>query len=170
MARVVAAGLLLVSALALAGCAGAPTVPVPDEFSGSPVHAVASAFGPHLVDMRGRAVYQFGADLPGHSRCTGGCLQSWRVVPAPPVLPGHVDGAAATLGAITRPDGSRQLTVDGWPLYTYVGDPAPGTTRGQGVAASGGQWWLVDPTGHQIMALATSKPSPSAPNIYSRSY
>ena len=35
----------------------------------------------------------------------------------------------ATLGQIARPDGTMQLTVDGYPMYTYVGDSKPGRPR-----------------------------------------
>lgn len=55
-----------------------------------------------------------------------------------------------TLGSITRTDGTRQLTIDGLPLYTYAGDSKPGSTAGQGVNGSGGLWWAVSPAGTAI--------------------
>ena len=42
------------------------------------------------------------------------------------------DGVDATLiGTVVRPDGSKQLTVDGWPVYRYIKDmrPEPSTVR-----------------------------------------
>ena len=40
-----------------------------------------------------------------------------------------------------------QVTYNGWPLYFYAGDTAPGDTNGQG---QGGVWYVVDPTGNPI--------------------
>ena len=52
---------------------------------------------------------------------------------ASPALPGQV-------GTITRTDGSRQLTYNGHPLYTYIGHSAPGQARGNNLDLNGGLW------------------------------
>jgi predicted lipoprotein with Yx(FWY)xxD motif len=58
------------------------------------------------------------------------------------------EGVDATLlGTITRDDGSTQVTYNGWPLYYFHEDAAPGDTNGQGV---GGVWFLVSPEGEAI--------------------
>jgi predicted lipoprotein with Yx(FWY)xxD motif len=44
---------------------------------------------------------------------------------------------------ITRKDGTRQLTYDGAPLYTFSGDTKAGQMDGQGLNVSGGYWWMV---------------------------
>ncbi|MFB6784373.1 MULTISPECIES: hypothetical protein [unclassified Streptomyces] len=44
----------------------------------------------------------------------------------------------------TRPDGTKQLTIDCWPLYWYTGDKKPGETNGQGL---NGTWFTVRPDG-----------------------
>jgi hypothetical protein len=49
-----------------------------------------------------------------------------------------------------RSDGSTQLTVDGWPMYTYAGDSKPGQATGQGKNLSGGLWWVIAPSGKWI--------------------
>ena len=54
---------------------------------------------------------------------------------------------ATLLGTITRDDGSTQVTYNGWPLYYFHEDAAPGDTNGQGV---GGVWFLVSPEGEAI--------------------
>lgn len=46
------------------------------------------------------------------------------------------------LGVTTRTDGTKQVTYGGHPLYYYLGDTAPGQTKGQGV---GGVWFLIGP-------------------------
>ena len=55
-------------------------------------------------------------------------------------LPGRV-------GTIKRTDGAEQLTYNGHPLYTYIGDTAPGQANGNGVNAAGGLWHEVTTSG-----------------------
>ena len=55
---------------------------------------------------------------------------------ASPGVPGRV-------GTIKRTDGSQQLTYNGHPLYTYVGDSAPGQARGNNLNLNGGLWHEV---------------------------
>ena len=58
------------------------------------------------------------------------------------------EGVDSTLlGTITRDDGTTQVTYNGWPLYYFAGDTAPGDTTGQGME---GVWFLVSPTGEAI--------------------
>jgi predicted lipoprotein with Yx(FWY)xxD motif len=49
------------------------------------------------------------------------------------------------LGTITRTGGVIQATYDGHPLYTYVGDTAPGQANGNGLNLNGGLWREVMP-------------------------
>ncbi|WP_081617699.1 hypothetical protein [Amycolatopsis methanolica] len=50
-------------------------------------------------------------------------------------------------GVLVRPDGVRQLTLGGWPLYRYVNDTAPGQVNGQGVD---GTWFVIAPSGVKV--------------------
>jgi predicted lipoprotein with Yx(FWY)xxD motif len=61
---------------------------------------------------------------------------------------------ARHLGTVKRPDGRLQVTFEGMPLYTYVGDTAPGQAKGQGI--------------HGFVAVTTSAASsvPSGPPGY----
>jgi hypothetical protein len=59
----------------------------------------------------------------------------------------------ALVGITVRSDGTRQLTLAGWPLYRYTGDTAPGQTKGEGVA---GSWHAVGPAGKPAVATAKS--------------
>ena len=66
----------------------------------------------------------------------------------------HSPEVSATLGTIKRSDGSTQLTVNGWPMYTYSADSGPGQASGQGENLSGGLWWVVAASGAQIKLTA----------------
>jgi len=66
------------------------------------------------------------------------------------------------LGTITRTDGTKQVTYDGHPLYTFQLDTAAGDTKGQGSNNFGAKWWLLAPSGQPI--TSTSGGSSSAPS------
>ena len=52
-------------------------------------------------------------------------------------------GLPGTVGTITRTGGARQRTYNGHPLYTYIGDTAPGQARGNNLNLNGGLWHEV---------------------------
>jgi len=74
-----------------------------------------------------------------------------------PSAPGP--GITGKLGTITRSDGTAQATYNGHPLYTYVGDTAPGQAKGNGLNLSGGVWHEVTVS---VVAAAASAPSSSS--------
>jgi predicted lipoprotein with Yx(FWY)xxD motif len=53
----------------------------------------------------------------------------------------------ALLGTVEHPDAGLQITYNGWPLYVFTGDSAPGDTNGQG---QGDAWFALDPAGEPI--------------------
>ena len=53
------------------------------------------------------------------------------------------------MGTIATPDGKKQVTINGMPVYYYAKDQAAGDITGQGV---GGVWYLVAPSGEMITA------------------
>ncbi|HUM10108.1 MAG TPA: hypothetical protein VLT82_04065 [Myxococcaceae bacterium] len=93
----------------------------------------------YLADPAGRALYVFANDTVGASgtdpvsACTSdACKQNWPVfVAGDGTLPTGVDSAKLT--TFTRPDGRKQSALDGHPLYYFLGDTAPGDTKGHGV-------------------------------------
>ena len=124
--------------------------PAPDDSgdtSGASLATADSALGTIVVDGDGVAVYQFDSDSKGgdSSTCTGQCATNWPAVPGADT--GEFEGVTGTVGTITGVDGNPQLTLNGWPLYYYVGDTAAGQTSGQGV---GGVWWVLTPAGDPI--------------------
>lgn len=179
--RLTRAALAVAGMLALAGCASAGTPSGSATYSGTGaasavgstpsisgsyppafLHTVNSKYGPIVLDSAGSAIYVFTADSPGHPACTGSCLTYWPPVLAPAQSAG-VPSITATLGSLTLANGTHQLTVNGMPAYSYVGDTTSGDTTGEGVSSFGGRWWLVAPDGSAITGSAGStQPSPSA--------
>ena len=80
-----------------------------------------------LTNAKGLTLYSFGPDTPTTSRCNGTCAQNWLPVQGPATAP----GVTGPFGTIKRSGGSTQATFDGHPLYTFVGDTAPGQAKGQ---------------------------------------
>ncbi|POX40766.1 hypothetical protein C3486_12295 [Streptomyces sp. Ru73] len=120
----------------------------------------APGLGKVVTDSGGMTLYRFDKDTakPPKSACDGDCASTWPPVPAD-------DAKAATginaadLGSVTRSDGSKQLTLGGWPVYRYAKDAAPGDTKGQGV---GGVWHALAADGGKA-GEAAKKPPQAAP-------
>ena len=108
-----------------------------------------SDLGQILTAASGMTVYLFMPDAQGSPTCTDACAQAWpplTVDDASQVTGG--DGVdASLLGTVEHPGAGTQVTYNGWPLYLFSGDSAPGDTNGQG---QGGVWYVLDPTGNAI--------------------
>ncbi|MEH0971205.1 hypothetical protein V6U77_08755 [Micromonospora sp. CPCC 205546] len=129
-----------------------------EELNGRKVARMGSV----VTDQDGWILYRFDKDSndPPSSNCVDKCAQVWppALTDGDPELNGVSDDK---VGTVTRQDGSRQLTLDGWPLYRYVGDKKPGQWKGQGV---GGTWFVVAPDGRKnLSCLPTGTPKPVAP-------
>ena len=103
--------------------------------------------GSFLVDEKGMTLYLFTKDTPNTSVCYDKCATAW-----PPLLttgaPVAGDGVdASKFGTTTRKDGTVQATYNGWPLYYYEKDKAPGDVIGQDV---GGVWYVVSAAGDKV--------------------
>lgn len=145
----------------------------PTAAGGSPTAAGGSAaagtigmrsgpLGSYLADGSGRSLYLFTSDGVNSSSCSGTCSTYW------PALAGSGTPAAATgvtaglLASFIRPDGSRQISYAGHPLYYYALDNAAGDTKGQGLNDFGARWWLLSPSGMPITGGPSATGSASA--------
>jgi predicted lipoprotein with Yx(FWY)xxD motif/predicted small secreted protein len=123
----------------------------------------AGELNPVVVNGAGRTVYRFDKDTakPSKSTCNGDCAVTW-----PPLLVGpgsriFVAGVkASAVGIVTRDDGTRQVTIGGWPAYLFTKDKKAGDTFGQGV---GGTWFGMKPNGQKSVGAAGAEPAASAP-------
>ena len=134
------------------GAAESPTAGVPVTGATTVNVSEVGTFGSALVNDEGMSLYVFMSDTQnsGTSTCTDDCAAVW-----PPLTsedaPVSGEGLDANLlGTITRDDGTMQVTYNGWPLYLYTGDAAPGDATGQGVQDQFGLWYLISPAGEAI--------------------
>jgi predicted lipoprotein with Yx(FWY)xxD motif len=97
-----------------------------------------------LTNAKGFTLYWFAPDTATSSKCNGSCATFWPPVKGPASAGSGVTGK---LGTIKRSDGSTQATYNGHPLYTYVGDHAPGEATGNGLNVNGGVWHEVTASG-----------------------
>jgi putative copper resistance protein D len=111
--------------------------------------AVQSAtLGAVVVDPSYRIVYRSDRDSaqPPTSTCIDpSCTGTWAplLTGDQPVVGRGVDQAA--IGTLTRPDGTEQVTLGGWPLYVRVGEANALATGGAN--GTDGVWFAVSPTG-----------------------
>ncbi|MEV0722379.1 hypothetical protein AB0I37_06345 [Micromonospora purpureochromogenes] len=129
-----------------------------DELVGKKV----ARMGNVVTDQDGWILYRFDKDSddPPSSNCVDKCAQVWppALTDGNPQLEGVSDDK---VGTVTRQDGTRQITIGGWPVYRYIGDKKPGQWKGQGV---GGTWFVVDPNGKKnLTCLPTGTPKAVAP-------
>jgi predicted lipoprotein with Yx(FWY)xxD motif len=147
-------------ALVLAACAkssptgSAPTSPT--AASSSATMSIATdqvkGLGTVLDTSAGLTLYHNTQESHGMIVCTGACAGTWPPLLVSGAVPSTPTGTTGAFGTITRPDGTKQLTLNGMPLYTYAGDSAAGQATGQGL---GGVWFAVGPSG----AITTSSGS-----------
>ena len=109
--------------------------------------------GEAIVDQNGMTLYLFTKDTKKKaSACNGDCAKTW-----PPVLSkGKVELQgidSKLLGSIKRQDGTEQVTVGGWPIYTFSKDLKPGDANGMGV---NGTWFVIEPNGCKVGTTPSS--------------
>jgi predicted lipoprotein with Yx(FWY)xxD motif len=104
------------------------------------------AAGTVVTTAAGATLYRSDRDSarPPTSNCTGPCAAQWPPMWATNGLP-TVDGIDPKLiGLVTRKDGTKQVTLAGWPLYRYAPD-SPGEAEGNGLT---GTWHAIGPDGN----------------------
>ncbi len=93
-----------------------------------------------LTNADGLTLYWFAPDTSTSSKCFGSCAVYWPPVSGSPTAGPGVTGK---LGTVKRPGGGLQATYDGHPLYTYIGDSAPGQANGNKLDLNGGFWYDI---------------------------
>lgn len=111
-----------------------------------------------LVNAKGYVLYMFPPDRRAAGKkkvtCTGACAGTW----PPATIPSDATPKAgpkvreSLLGTVANPNksGTRVVTYNGWPLYTYLPDVKPGRATGHALDLNGGYWYVMRPSGKVI--------------------
>jgi predicted lipoprotein with Yx(FWY)xxD motif len=150
MARVVVV-LTVTAILGVIGFLAAGSVARSATETNATVSLRKTTLGLILVNSRGHTLYLFAKDRNGKSACSGSCARFW-----PPLLSKGTPTAGpgvkrSLLGTTRRSNGSRQVTYNRHPLYTYVLDKQAGQTKGEGNSAFGGKWYAVSARGRAVV-------------------
>ena len=138
--------------LALLAALGAGVAVAATTAHSGTVSSTANAkYGALLVNASGRTLYHMTSEKNGRIVCTGSCAKFW-----PPLVIKNgmkpTAGTGAKLGTIKRPDGSIQVTYNGYALYRYADDTKHGDVKGEGEEHI---WFAVSPTGKLVKAPTT---------------
>jgi predicted lipoprotein with Yx(FWY)xxD motif len=150
------------AALTVAACGGGGSASTSTPAASSTTVAVKpiSGIGDVLVDSAGKALYSSNVEASGKVMCTGACTSFWKPLTVASGNP-TAAGSAGKLSVLKRPDGTRQVALDGKPLYTFAQD-APGKVQGNGFSDDfGGQhftWTAVVAGGKSSGSTTTSPP------------
>jgi predicted lipoprotein with Yx(FWY)xxD motif len=165
MKTLLTSGAALAALIAVAGCGGSGGAAATGTSATVSAKQVSGA-GTVLVDAKGLPLYAPAQEKGGRIICTGSCTSIWRPLT---IRSGQPTGPGK-LGVVQRPDGTRQVTAGGRPLYTFAQDTA-GKASGNGAKdAFGGRrftWHVVTASGRP--AAASSTPS-SGGGAYGSSY
>jgi predicted lipoprotein with Yx(FWY)xxD motif len=126
------------------------TAPVANSTDGASIQLASSKLGKILVDSKGDTLYLWQADTGTASTCHGACASAWPPLTTtgkPIAGPGL---SASKLGTTKRQDGTTEVTYNGHPLYTFVGDRAPGQAVGEGNQGFGAEWDVLSAAGNKI--------------------
>jgi predicted lipoprotein with Yx(FWY)xxD motif len=126
---------------------GTSVDPAPTSKAAPLVKAVQATIGSILTTGKGMALYRWDKDTPGQTTCYDTCATKFTAYPYADDL--AFEGVDRKLvGKVQRTDGSYQLTINKWPVYTFVNDKV-GEWKAQG---QNGSWWLATPSGGKLSA------------------
>jgi predicted lipoprotein with Yx(FWY)xxD motif len=146
------------------GGGSAQTRPSQTAAAGSAVGIRSTSLGKTLVDANGRTLYLFEGDKANVSNLSAAGLAVWPRFTSTSTVKAENGAQAAKIGTITSPSGVRQVTYNNHPLYYYVDDSKPGSTRGQHLNEFGALWYVLGPNGKAVTnATSNSQPAPAAP-------
>jgi predicted lipoprotein with Yx(FWY)xxD motif len=145
----------------LAGCSSSTTSSAHPGGRGTvvAVHDV-SGTGQVLTNTAGHTLYMSDQERSGKPICTtSSCTAFWTpLTVATGQQPSGPSDVMSKLATVTRPDGSKQVTLDGAPLYTFSFDHASGDVKGNGFKDS---FNGVNFTWHAATVTGAAAPAPS---------
>ena len=125
-------GAALAASVALAACGGGTDSTNTSSAAGGKTVAVkqVDGVGKVLVDADGMALYASNVEADGQVKCVDACESFWKPLTVAAAKPTAAPGVGK-VAVVKRPDGKRQVTVDGRLLYTFA-DDAAGQIKGIG--------------------------------------
>src|ERR1700761_78447 len=162
---VLSAGIAGIVVVVLATSGGSAKTRAPQSVAaGSAISVRSTSLGKTLVDANGRTLYLFEGDKANVSTLSGAGVAVWPRFTSAGMVKAENGVQAGKLGTVTSPSGVRQVTYNGHPLYYYVGDSHPGSTRGQHLNEFGALWYVLGPNGNAITNTdGNSQPASAAP-------
>jgi predicted lipoprotein with Yx(FWY)xxD motif len=153
--------LVLIAGLGVTGFVAAASIAQTTAGTAASVSLGKTKLGRVLVASTGHTLYLFKKDKNGKSVCSGSCAKFW-----PPLLSRGKASVgrglkASMLGTTRRSDGSRQLTYNKHPLYTFTLDKRGGQTNGEGRLEFGARWYAVSAAGNAVVRAAPPPPPPA---------
>jgi predicted lipoprotein with Yx(FWY)xxD motif len=134
-----------------------------DDITSELTGTTVKRMGKVVVDQEGWVLYRFDKDKnkpASEATCDGDCAKVWPPAYTEDGKP-EIKGVDPELvGTVTRSDGTKQLTLKGWPLYRYAGDKKPGQWLGQNVA---GDWFVITADGSKNLTCLPKISKPIAP-------
>jgi predicted lipoprotein with Yx(FWY)xxD motif len=169
--------LVFVGVALLAAACGSATAGSSSSGSTATVSTASiGSVGTVLVNSAGRTLYTPMQEASGQLMCTTSeCNAIWIPLTVPSgTQPSAGSGVTVTLGTVTRPDGTLQVTEAGKPLYTFSLDTDSGQVTGNNVQDQFGSLqftWTAATMGGAGAAPATATPagagaSPTNPSGY----
>jgi predicted lipoprotein with Yx(FWY)xxD motif len=129
MTKLLTLGAALAASIVIAACGGGSEPAAPASGGGKTVAVMSiDGIGKVLVDSSGNALYASDVEADGKVHWTSSSF--WKPLTVDAGKPKAAAGVG-TLGVLKRPDGSRQVTVNGRLLYTFTED-SPGNAAGNG--------------------------------------
>jgi predicted lipoprotein with Yx(FWY)xxD motif len=131
-------------------------ISTPSSWSATTVLSTSTtSLGKIVVTGKGMTAYYYDLDKPnsGVSACSAACLANWPAIIAPSssTLKGSLKELGIS-GKVTILKKTRQVAINGRPIYTFVGDTAKGDVRGQGLEAI---WYVISSTGLELKKTPT---------------
>lgn len=134
-----------------------------------------SGVGTVLVDGQGRTLYLLSSEKGGKVTCTpsNGCTKFWPEITLPKGATAATAGTgvqSSLLGTVKDASGNLEVTYNGWPVYTFVGDSGPGAAHGQGQVSFGGTWYVLSASGNPVTSHGGAQPATSPSSAGSGGY
>jgi predicted lipoprotein with Yx(FWY)xxD motif len=126
---------------------------------------IVGKYGEVLTDSAGFSLYVLSTESKGKLHCTStSCTTSW--IPLLVAKNAKVTAGSGVKGKISHVTrGTKwQVTYNGWPVYTFIGETGPAKSNGEKIVAFGGTWYLVTAAATTNSATPVKKVSGTSGN------